>query len=171
MRAVLPRLIVRLTLFASVICLTAGADAQSAAIPPTPPPDLTTAVATTPAPDLTPTVTIGFANSPSVRTHGHGRHFGLLAIRPHETVNIQVQFAVEAAGASLLVHALDGGEARTPQAPTVAADGTASFQFQAGAQPGLYRIVISGVGDSLLQFWVPDPKNPNGDPPVLNPKH
>ncbi|MEN3368003.1 MAG: hypothetical protein V7609_146 [Verrucomicrobiota bacterium] len=140
---------------------------QSPAIPPPPPPNLSLV----PPVDAGPVATIGFANSTSVRTRSSGGQFRLTGIRPNETISIRLQFPVSLASAPLLATALDGGEANVQgQRSLIAADGTISVRFKAGGQPGLYRVlVVAATNRSLLKFWVPDPKNPKGTPPVLQP--
>lgn len=99
--------------------------------------------------------------------------FRVAGIRPHETIDIKLQFSSEWAGTPLVLQALDGGNvSATPKNAVIAEDGTASFRFQAGDQPGLYRVsIIGAAGGSTLKFWIADPKNPKANPPVLNPGH
>jgi hypothetical protein len=140
---------------------------QSPAIPLPPPPNLSLV----PPADAGPVATIGFANSTSVRTRSSGGQFRLTGIRPHEAVNIRLQFPVSLASAPLLATALDGGEASVQgQRSLIAFDGTISMRFKAGDKPGLYRVlVVAGASRSVLKFWIADPQNPKANPPVLQP--
>jgi hypothetical protein len=73
------------------------------------------------------------------------------------------------AGATVTVRPLDGGEVIGGISVT---NGSASIAFQAGSQPGLYRVVVDGDGTTAtLQFWVVNPLNARANPPVLNPTH
>jgi hypothetical protein len=98
-------------------------------------------------------------------------HFRLTDIRPHETVNVRLQFPLSFNNAPVLATALDGGQATVSTSNmTIAPDGTTRMRFQAGDQPGLYRVlVVVGTSRSILKFWIADPQNPNGNPPVLQP--
>ncbi len=124
-----------------VICSAAHADAQSAA----------TAVA------HTPRATITFANGTALEVRSNNpEYFSLIGILPGETVNIQLQLPPSFANTFVAVQALDGGLISGDVA--VAADGTAAIAFQAGVQPGLYRILLSALGKSaMLQFSVSAP--------------
>ena len=136
-------------------------------IPPVSPPNLSLPV----PPDTGPAATIVFANSTSVRTHSSRGHFRLTGIRALETVHIRLRFPMAFATTAMTVTPLDGGEVKVPGGhDIIAADGTISLQFKAGDQPGLYRVLlIAGRNQSLLKFWVADPKNPNSNPPRLQP--
>jgi len=50
----------------------------------------------------------------------------------------------------------------------IGADGTLSFEYQAGANPGLYQIRVHYDAQAIaLQFWVFDHAHPDNTPPVL----
>lgn len=95
----------------------------------------------------------------------------LMTINPGQAVGIQIQFAPELAGMAIAAEGLDGGTASV-ESPDgiVGPDGVALLGFIAATQPGLYR-VSAKVGEDVatLQFWVTDPENPAGDPPLLLP--
>jgi hypothetical protein len=141
----------------------------AAVIPPVPAPTVAPAL-----PQKTgPSATVTFAGSTPFKTQSKSGLFRLTGIHPGEVVDIKLQFAVEWATTNVVIQALDGGNVSAQTKDSlVSADGSASFRFQAGNQPGLYRVsAIGGGGSSILKFWVADPKNPKGSPPVLNPGH
>jgi len=152
----------------AVTCLDGGSLlAQSPEIPPLPGPTITTE----PPAENGPTATISFAGKARFEAKSAKGRFPLAGIRPNETAEIRLQFASDWANTSITVQALDGGKVSAKAKDAViAADGTASFRFQAGAQPGLYRIVVIGAeSTTTLKFWVADPENPKANPPVINP--
>jgi hypothetical protein len=106
-----------------------------------------------------------------VRTHSSQGHFRLAGIGARETVNVRLNFPPSLAGTAIMVSSLDGGELNIPgRHDIIAPDGRASFQFKAGDQPGLYRVLLVASGNrSLLKFWVDDSKNPKANPPHLQP--
>jgi hypothetical protein len=120
-----------------------------------------------------PSATITFAGSEPFKTRSKSGLFRLTGIRPGEVVEVKLQFPSEWAKTNVVIQALDGGNVSAQAKDAlVAADGSASFRFQAGNQPGLYRVsAIGGGSSSILKFWVADPKNPKANPPVLNPGH
>jgi hypothetical protein len=100
-----------------------------------------------------------FANGQASRSHSAAGRFAPLSLNPLGTAAIKLKFAATLAGAPVTIQALDGGSVGlTAQSATIASDGTISFQFQAGAPPGLYRVlVIAGGTVSMVQFSVPSP--------------
>jgi hypothetical protein len=102
---------------------------------------------------------ITFASGQAIRSHSAGGRFTPVTLNPLDTTAIRLQFASTLAGTPVTVQPLDGGSVGlTAQSVTVASDGTISFQFQAGAPPGLYRVlVIAGATVSMVQFSVPSP--------------
>ena len=138
-----------LAFFASVILcsittLSAQTDSRVSAAP-----------AALPAPSAVITVASGQAR----RSHSAAGRFAPLSLNPLGTAAIKLQFAATLAGTPVTIQALDGGSVGlTDQSATIASDGTISFQFQAGAPPGLYRVlVIAGGTVSMVQFSVPSP--------------
>jgi hypothetical protein len=115
--------------------------------------------------------TIAFADASVVQTRAASGRFQLVGLHPNETVNIAIPVPGVGIGAFLAVQPLDGGTILGPsQVPVV--NGAAAFRFQGGGQPGLYRVLVRGVGPSAaLQFWVPNLQIPRANPPVLNPTH
>lgn len=127
-----------LALFASVsVCSTSTLHAQGA--------------------PLVPLVMISFANEQPVHLHSDDGQFPPVAASPGETADIYLHFPAVYAGAPLLIEGMDGGDVQlTQQSTTIDSQGRASFEFQAGADPGLYRILIVAADTpSMLQFSVP----------------
>jgi hypothetical protein len=97
----------------------------------------------------------------------------LVGLHLNETVDIALVFPRTLLASSAGPLSLDGGKIIASTSPT-ATGGLALIRFQAGSQPGLYRVLIPGLGPSArLQFWVSDPNNPNlaMNAMVLNPNH
>jgi hypothetical protein len=108
-----------------------------------------------------------FANGSSIEMRGAGGHFPLVATTAAEKLTIMLRFASNS-NSSLIVQPLDGGVLASPSTSSIAADGTASIQFQPGRQPGLYRVLVNQGGRmSVVQFWVPDPESAESGPPAL----
>jgi hypothetical protein len=113
------------------------------------------------APQLPPvSATITFANGGSITIASNDQQiFSSVDILSGEAPNIQLQLPSSFVNTPVGIEPLDGGFA--PDELQVAQDGSAGFVFQAGAQPGLYRIVLATAHTSvLLQFTVPNPGNP-----------
>jgi hypothetical protein len=124
-------------------------------------------VATVP---LAQKATVSFADRSSVQSRAASGKFQLVALHPSESVNIALRVSA-ASGAAMSVRVLDGGGVVGPSTVSVA-NGEASVGFQAGSQPGLYRVLVEGSGTkALFQFWVSSAADPAGRPPVLNPAH
>lgn len=126
-----------------------------------------------PAPDLRPSATFTFSDGTQITTQTTTGRFRLVGLHANETVDIALQFPAGVPGTSLMAQPLDGGTILSFSIAngTVASRGLALMRFQAGSQPGLYRVHIPGLGAPLLQFWVADPDNPSRNLPVLNPGH
>lgn len=96
---------------------------------------------------------------------------GRAGLSPEQLVTVTLQFPRQQAGQLLGVSSLDGGalsllEEDKSSGLFVREDGTALFQFHAGHQPGLYRLVImSGAAFYHLEFYVLDPQNTQRNPP------
>jgi len=110
-----------------------------------------------------PRARIIFADDTSVIIHGHHRNgevrFSPVAILAGERVTVQLRLPARFANKLLAVQTLDGG--RATDDVVIQGDGQAALAFEAGAQPGLYRILLStGDNAATLQFSVPNPANP-----------
>jgi hypothetical protein len=114
--------------------------------------------------DGSPTASILFPDGRTLPMVSQDGKFPLVIGYAGQTVSVQCRISA-ALLARLIIQPLDGGTLTTLPP---AADGTTLLQFQAGTQPGLYRIlVILGDRSVTLQFWVPIPNDDN--PPVLTP--
>ena len=127
----------------SITTLSAQTDSLVPSAPVSPPP--------------APSAMITFASGQAIRSHSAAGRFAPLSLNPLDTATIKLQFATTLAGTPVTVQPLDGGSVGlTNQSATVASDGTISFQFQAGAPPGLYRVLVIARGAvSMVQFLVP----------------
>ena len=139
---------------------------ETVAIPPLPAPTIAPI-----APErIGPQATISYAGTNALKVKSKSGFFPVADIRPLEIVEIELQFPVVWGNTPLIVQAPDGGNLiRKSKAAVIATDGTAAFRFQAGDQPGLYRLSIIGGGrNSTMKFWVANIQNPRANPPVLN---
>ena len=115
-----------------------------------------------------PIVAISFADGKSLTTSAEGGLSDLVALQPDELVNLQLNFPLSAAKQRIVVQSLDGGFASGTE-NTVDADGTLNVTFQAGASPGLNRILVINQGtSSILRFWVTNTSDPTANPPQLH---
>ena len=151
----------RLLVAASVALIGSTCLGQSAEPPPdpTPPPMIDS---------QSPSVAMTFANGNSLTLRSKNNRFSLVAINSGETVGVQVRIS-PAANSSAAAQCLDGG-GLSVGADSIALDaaGSGSFQFRAGAKPGLYRVSLGAGGAiAILQFWVIDPNSPNSNPSAL----
>jgi hypothetical protein len=118
--------------------------------------------------DQSPTAAMTFADGRSLAIRSRKGRFSLVASKAGEVVNIQVRVSPAATGFTS-AQCLDGGTL-SAGAENIAldVDGAGSFQFQAGAKPGLYRVSLNYTSTiTILQFWVADPNNPSGNPTAL----
>jgi hypothetical protein len=115
-----------------------------------------------------PSVAMTFADGKSLAIRSKNSRFALVAANASEVVNIQVRISPAANGIAA-AQCLDGGVLSTgAENITLDADGLGTFQFRAGAKPGLYRVFLgAGSAAAILQFWVMDPSNPNSNPSAV----
>jgi hypothetical protein len=151
----------RLLIAASVSLIGSICLGQSAQPPadPTPPPMIDS---------QSPSVAMTFASGNSLTLRSKNNRFSLVAINPGETIDVQVRISPAANGIAA-AQCLDGG-GLSVGADSIALDaaGSGSFQFRAGAKPGLYRVFLGGgTAGAILQFWVIDPSNPNSNPSAV----
>ena len=112
-----------------------------------------------------PIVEISFADGKSLTTSAEGGLSDLVALQPDEVVNLQLNFPLSAAKQRIVVQSLDGGFASGTK-NTVDTNGTLNVTFQAGASPGLNRILVINQGtSSILRFWVTNTSDPTANPP------
>ena len=104
-----------------------------------------------------PSDVITFATGQAIQGHSTAGRFAPVTLNPLATAAIQLQFPTTSASTPVVIQALDGGTVgSTNQSATIGLDGTISFQFQAGKQPGLYRVLVIANGTaSMVQFSVP----------------
>lgn len=147
----------------------ASAKAQSPPIRPVPAPT----VAPAPPQEEGPTATIKFADATQIQTQPSdlGR-FPLVGLRPREVIDIGLDFPASSMSTSVTAQPLDGGRIIGRSKDAGKGPGTGFIRFQIGDQPGLYRVLITGLRTrSMFQFWVADTKNPKNNRPVINPGH
>jgi hypothetical protein len=154
------RILQTVVVVAAIILFSFASQGQS-----TPPPSGSTPPS--PIDNQNPTMAANFADGRSIALRSMSGRFPLVAANSGETVSVKLRFASQ--GRVAVAQCLDGG-ALSNGAGNIALDanGSGSFQFQLGAKPGLYRVVISSGGArSMLQFWVTDPTSPAANPAAL----
>lgn len=116
-------------------------------------------------------VTITFPGAVPIKTRGSGRHFPLVGARPHQSIEIKLQFSPAFANTPVVAQALDGGSVRpASQTAALAGDGSVSLRFQAAEPPGLYRVLVNAGGTtSVLRFWVQNPNSREPAPKLILP--
>jgi hypothetical protein len=114
--------------------------------------------------------TIGFGNGPSIRTHSVKGHFRLTALHANEGVLVRLDYQRAFAGLPITINPLDGGTVALPRSKgAIDENGVAWMRFKVGPKPGLYRVmVLTGGLQSILKFWVDDPRNPQANPPAIH---
>lgn len=156
-----PRLLLAWSFLLTLSATTVSA--QSIALPP--PPVVV---------DTRPSATFTFGDATQVVTRSSTGRFRLVGLHPNETVDVALLFPVISRRSSAGPLSLDGGKIISVSTSPTATGGLALIRFQAGGQPGFYRVLVPGFGASTrLQFWVTDPNNPNAamNAMVLNPNH
>jgi hypothetical protein len=111
--------------------------------------------------------TIGSDSGKERRLHGHDGYIGRAGLRPNQKVAVTLDCPGSQKGDAVRVGSLDGGGI-VPANETlkVGPDGTVFFKFEAGAYPGLYRVLIEvGGRQHLLEFYVLDLARPGNNPP------
>jgi hypothetical protein len=123
------------------------------------------------SPQDDPSVTVVFGNGGSLTTLAAQGLTALIGIGAAETVIVQTAFPSASAGEIVLAQSLDGGVVTADGAETtIDVEGRITLNFTAGDKPGLYRLSVrTGENISIIQFWVPNPADSSGDPPVLTP--
>jgi hypothetical protein len=122
-----------------------------------------------------------------VLTQAAGATFQMLAARQGELVTVAVPMPVTAVPVLASVQALDGGQFVTlPSVPSAlnpttpvgvtlnvpVVNGKVTFNFQTGTYPGLYRVLVQGIGrPATLQFWVQNTQRPKTNPWAVNSSH
>jgi hypothetical protein len=113
------------------------------------------------------TVSLGLGKI--VNPQRHKVTFEKVGLEPQQIVAVTLQYPVALAGRPASIEPLDGGKVITSgQNLIIGADGTLRFEYQAGANPGLYQIRVHyDVQAIALQFWVFDHAHLDNTPPVL----
>jgi len=121
-------------------------------------------------PDLTATATINFGDGNVVNATSRRGSFDRVGLLPSQVVSVTVQLPLTKAGDTITIEPLDGGSVIGPSnQAVVAADGTFSFTFQGGQDPGVCQVSLhDGTQEMGLQFWVLNQQNPQENPPVIN---
>ena len=125
-------------------------------------------------PDLRPSATFTFADATQIKTRSTTGHFRFVGLHQYESVDVALQFSATVVSSSATALPLDGGKILSFAINKGAVGPLASLRFQAGDKPGLYRVLVPGLGRSVLfHFWVADSNNPNAamSPILLNPTH
>ena len=125
-------------------------------------------------PDLRPSATFTFADATQIKSRSTSGHFRFVGLHQYESVDVALQFSATVLSSSAVALPLDGGKILSFAINKGAVGPLASLRFQAGDQPGLYRVLVRGLGaPAMLHFWVADPNSPNlaMAPLLLNPTH
>lgn len=123
------------------------------------------------SPDIPVSVLVTSASGAKRQLPGSNYMLGRAGLSPEQIVTVTLQFPRQQAGQLVSVSSLDGGavsllEDDKSSALFVSEDGTAPFQFHAGHQPGLYRLIIMfGAAFYDLEFYVLDFQNTQRNPP------
>jgi hypothetical protein len=125
------------------------------------------------SPDIPVSVLVTSASGAERQLPGSDYNLGRAGLSPEQSVTVTLQFPRQQAGQKVIVSSLDGGALSLPEDDKssdlfVREDGIAPFQFHAGHQPGLYRVIVR-LGTALyhLEFYVVDLQNTARNPPRL----
>ena len=89
-----------------------------------------------------------------------------IGLRPGQVISIGLKFNEERTGEQLIVSSPDGGVLSGHDNLSISSTSNASFSYQAGAAPGLYRIVLQTASEEyLFEFYVLDLTDPTKNPP------
>jgi len=138
------------------LLVVVAASSQATEIPvpvptPTPPGSIIINPPQPPAvPALRPSATFTFGDATQINARSTNGRFRLVGLHPSETVDIALELPVVLVSSAATVQPLDGGEIISFSVDRKGARGVASIRFQAGAQPGLYRVFVPGLGATAL---------------------
>lgn len=96
--------------------------------------------------------------------------FELVELAPGETVSVAIGFPTSFLGKTFSAEPLDGGTVivGTRESLTASAEGLIAFSFNAGRNPGIYRLILRAGPDSwLFSFSVPNLKDVTASPKAL----
>jgi hypothetical protein len=122
------------------------------------------------SPDIPISVLVTSASGAERQLPGADYNLGRAGLNPEQVVTVTLQFPQQdLKGQPVSVSSLDGGSISSVDGASdlrITEFGTAPFQFHAGHQPGLYRLLI-GFGTALyqLEFYVLDLQNTERNPP------
>jgi hypothetical protein len=135
--------------------------------------------------------TVLYPSGGSVVSHCQTGRFELVTAQPGDVLQVTIYYPTNQALQTVDLEALDGGGVFPPTLPldqvyamisggvplpvvqslVIDANGTISFTFAVGQEPGLRQISLRQADQELgLQFWVNDPDNPDSNPPALAPQ-
>lgn len=122
------------------------------------------------SPEIPVSVLVTSASGAERQLVGSDYNLGRAGLSPEQSVTVTLQFPEGTEkGLPVGVSSLDGGSVSSVNgAPDLRIDGygTAPFQFHAGRQPGLYRLIIMfGSASYYLEFFVLHPPNTQRNPP------
>jgi hypothetical protein len=103
-----------------------------------------------------------------IEDNDDGKATKLPGLAPDQIVDVTIQFGAQKAGELIQGAALDGGILSIPPSGLTADEnGSVSFQFQAGHEPGLYQVALRDETHEMgVQFWVINYQAPAQNPPV-----
>jgi hypothetical protein len=135
------------------------------------PPPITIITLDTPRLQPRRLATVTLSDASVVLTRAAAGKFQLVAARPNELITVVVPFPLLPLGTTAAVSTLDGGKL-IGTSPVPIVHGAATIHFQVGTLPGLYRVLVLGLGRAAtVQFWVQDAQRPATSPWVLNASH
>jgi hypothetical protein len=120
--------------------------------------------------DAAPVALVTFVNGASLTIQSQGGD--VVGVNAGEIVGIELHVSPVSAATAVVAQPLDGGKVvMTDQSQTVSSDGKASFGFQAGTKPGLYRVFARAGGTVfVIPFWISDPNGPD-NPALIEPQN
>ena len=120
-----------------------------------------------PEEDVSANAVIVSASGKARRLRGQADYIGRAGLRAHQLVSVAVRFSSSRAAQPVLISTLDGGRiVASKKDLSVSAEGTVDFKFQAGSEPGLYRVLVqAGVDEYRLEFYVLNTQHPEKNPP------
>jgi hypothetical protein len=117
------------------------------------------------------TATITSASGEERHLPNYDDMLGRVGLAPEQVVTVTLQFPANRAGKPVNAGSLDGGNVSLLDNASqllIATNGTARFQFQADASPGLYRVIIQLEADTYrLEFYVLNLTHPEKNPARL----
>ena len=111
------------------------------------------------------TCTLGYGQK--ITSRSSSRRFRGVSLQPGEIVDIALQLPRSLSDFAS-AQPLDGGQVISFSKNHSGVSSAVAIRFQAGNQPGLYRVLIPGSLSPMLQFWVADAQNSKGNPSVVN---